>query len=396
MVGVTVLGSTGTIGVNTLDVLARHPDRFQVFALAANRDHARLYEQCLVHRPRFAALVDESAAQVLRTRLEESRSQTEVLAGTPALEVLAAHAETGIVMAAIVGAAGLLSALAAARAGKRLLLANKEALVMAGELLIDAVAASGATLIPIDSEHNAIFQCLPASSVGGRRTAGVRRIILTASGGPFIDATREQIARATPEEACAHPRWIMGRKISVDSATLMNKGLELIEACRLFGVTPDEIEVVIHRDSIVHSLVEYVDGSVLAQLGNPDMRTPIAHALAWPDRMASGVQSLDLVGIGRLSFEAPDAARFPCLGLAQRAARLGGTAPVVLNAANELAVQAFLEGQMNFTAIPEVIGRVLERHEVGAVQTLDDVLAADAWARRATSAALGERCGACA
>jgi 1-deoxy-D-xylulose-5-phosphate reductoisomerase len=398
MAGVTILGSTGTIGINTLDVVARHPDRFRVVALAAHRDHGRLLDQCLKHRPQFAVLVDEAAAAALRSRLASAGSATEVLGGAPALEHIASHPETDIVMAGIVGAAGLLSSLAAARAGKRLLLANKEALVMAGELLIDAVAASGATLIPIDSEHNAIFQCLPASSAsaGGYRAPGVRRIILTASGGPFIDATRERLERATPEEACAHPRWVMGRKISVDSATLMNKGLELIEACRLFGVTPDEIEVVIHRDSIVHSLVEYVDGSVLAELGNPDMRTPIAHALAWPERIDSGVQSLDLVGLGQLHFEAPDLARFPCLGLAERAARLGGTAPAVLNAANEFAVQAFLEEQVNFTMIPEVIGRVLERHEVGAVHTLEDVLAADAWARRAAAAVLGERCGAIA
>jgi 1-deoxy-D-xylulose-5-phosphate reductoisomerase len=396
MVGVTILGSTGTIGVNTLDVVARHPDRFRVVALAANRDHAGLYEQCLRHRPRFAVMVDGSAASILRSRLAASGAATEVLAGESALEDVAAHPETDAVMAAIVGAAGLLSSLAAARAGKRLLLANKEALVMAGELLIAAIATSGATLIPIDSEHNAIFQCLPATSLGGRRAPGVRRIVLTASGGPFIDAPIERLERVTPAEACAHPRWVMGRKISVDSATLMNKGLELIEACCLFGVTPDEVEIVIHRESIVHSMVEYIDGSVLAELGNPDMRSPIAHALAWPERIASGVHSLDIVGIGRLHFESPDRARFPCLGLADRAARLGGTAPAVLNAANELAVQAFLDGQVNFTAIPEVIGQVLERHEVGAVQSLEDVLAADAWARRAATAALTERSGACA
>jgi 1-deoxy-D-xylulose-5-phosphate reductoisomerase len=396
MHGVTVLGSTGTIGVNTLDVIARHADRFRVVALAANRDQERLYDQCLQHRPRFAVLVDEAAAQTLRARLSAAGSATEVLAGTGALEEIAALPEADAVMAGIVGAAGLLSSLAAARAGKRLLLANKEALVMAGGLLIAAVAAGGATLVPIDSEHNAIFQCLPPAYASGRRPQGVRRIVLTASGGPFLDASRERLERVTPAEACAHPRWVMGRKISVDSATLMNKGLELIEACWLFGVTPDDVDVVIHRDSIVHSMVEYVDGSVLAELGNPDMRTPIAHALAWPERIVSGVQSLDIVSIGRLSFEAPDAAKFPCLGLAERAARLGGTAPAVLNAANELAVQAFLDGQMNFTAIPAVIGQVLERHEVGAVQSLEDVLAADAWGRRAAAAVLAERCGACA
>lgn len=396
MVGVTVLGSTGTIGINTLDVIARHPDRFAVIALAAKRDHERLFEQCVRHRPRFAVLVEEGAALTLKTRLASAGVTTQVLAGAAALEQVAAHAETQVVMAAIVGAAGLLSSLAAARAGKRLLLANKEALVMAGDLLMDAVAASGAKLIPIDSEHNAIFQCLPDARDGNRRAPGVRRIVLTASGGPFIDTPLERLEHVTPAEACAHPRWVMGRKISVDSATLMNKGLELIEACSLFGVTPDEVEVVVHRNSIVHSMVEYVDGSVLAELGNPDMRTPIAHALAWPERIASGVQSLDILGLGRLSFEAPDLVKFPCLGLAGRAARLGGTAPAVLNAANEVAVQAFLEGLVNFTAIPRVIGLVLEQHEVGVVHSLDDVLAADAWARRAAEAALAERCGACA
>ncbi len=396
MVGVTVLGSTGTIGINTLDVIARHPDRFAVIALAAKRDHERLFEQCVRHRPRFAVLVEEGAALTLKTRLASAGVTTQVLAGAVALEQVAAHAETQVVMAAIVGAAGLLSSLAAARAGKRLLLANKEALVMAGDLLMDAVAASGAKLIPIDSEHNAIFQCLPDARDGNRRAPGVRRIVLTASGGPFIDTPLERLEHVTPAEACAHPRWVMGRKISVDSATLMNKGLELIEACSLFGVTPDEVEVVVHRNSIVHSMVEYVDGSVLAELGNPDMRTPIAHALAWPERIASGVQSLDILGLGRLSFEAPDLVKFPCLGLAGRAARLGGTAPAVLNAANEVAVQAFLEGLVNFTAIPRVIGLVLEQHEVGVVHSLDDVLAADAWARRAAEAALAERCGACA
>lgn len=396
MVGVTVLGSTGTIGVNTLDVIARHPDRFRVVALAAKHDHERLYGQCVQHRPQFAVLVDDGAARTLRTRLASAGVLTEVLVGAAALEQVAALAQAAVVMAAIVGAAGLLSTLAAARAGKRLLLANKEALVMAGDLLMDAVAAGGAQLIPIDSEHNAIFQCLPNVRDASRRPPGVRRIVLTASGGPFIDTPLERLEHVTPAQACAHPRWVMGRKISVDSATLMNKGLELIEACHLFGVTPDEVEVVVHRNSIVHSMVEYVDGSVLAELGNPDMRTPIAHALAWPERIASGVQSLDIVAIGRLDFESPDLVKFPCLALAGRAGRLGGTAPAVLNAANEVAVQAFLAGQMNFTAIPWVIGQVLEQHEVGAVQTLDDVLAADVWARRAAEAALAERCGACA
>jgi 1-deoxy-D-xylulose-5-phosphate reductoisomerase len=289
-------------------------------------------------------------------------------------------------MAAIVGAAGLPSTLAAARAGKRLLLANKESLVMAGPLLMRTVRESKATLLPIDSEHNAVFQCLPPSARTGEAPPGVRRIVLTASGGPFIDADRARLDRVTPAEACAHPNWVMGRKISVDSATLMNKGLEFIEACLLFGVTPQQVEVVIHRESIVHSLVEYVDGSMLAQLGAPDMRTPIAHALAWPDRVASGVQSLDLVKVGSLRFEAPDLLRFPALALAQEAARAGGSRPASLNAANEVAVSAFLEGGLNFARIPSVIESVMATTSGGEIRDLADVLAADAEARERASA----------
>jgi len=292
------------------------------------------------------------------------------------------------VMAAIVGAAGLDSTLAAARAGKRVMIANKESLVLAGRLLMQAAGASGATLIPIDSEHNAIFQCMPPGSTAGGRPGGVRRILLTASGGPFLREAAGSLEHVTPEEACAHPRWIMGRKISVDSATLMNKGLELIEACVLFDMPPDDVEVVVHPQSIVHSLVEYADGSVLAQLGNPDMRTPIAHALGWPERLESGVESLDLVRTARLDFEPPDLERFPCLALARRAAELGGTAPAVVNAANEIAVGAFLERRLTFPGIPRVIERVLGEHRVTTVAGLDSVTAADAWARERAAAHL--------
>jgi 1-deoxy-D-xylulose-5-phosphate reductoisomerase len=308
-----------------------------------------------------------------------------VLAGVDALEEIAALSEVDSVMAAIVGAAGLRSTLAAARAGKRLLLANKESLVMAGPLLMQLVRASGATLLPIDSEHNAVFQCLPRDAASGVAPPGVKRILLTASGGPFLDTDRTRLTQVTPDEACAHPNWVMGRKISVDSATLMNKGLEFIEACLLFGVPPECVEVLIHRESIVHSLVEYVDGSVLAQLGAPDMRTPIAHALAWPERVSSGVQSLDLIKVGTLRFEAPDLRRFPALGLAQVAAREGGLRPASLNAANEVAVSAFLEGGLNFAQIPAVIESVMASTSGGEIRDLDDVLAADAEARARAS-----------
>jgi len=387
--GVAVLGSTGSIGASTLDVLARHPDRFRVVALGARNNLERLREQCLLHKPRFAVLTEAAAATRLRADLAAAGSATQVLAGDAALSDVAAHPDVDYVMAAIVGAAGLASTLAAASAGKRVLLANKEALVMSGPLLMQAVAAGGATLIPIDSEHNAIFQCMPApaatqGSTSGHR--GVRRILLTASGGPFLRTPASDLEGVTPEQACAHPRWVMGRKISVDSATLMNKGLELIEACLLFAVPPALVEIVVHPQSIVHSLVEYLDGSVLAQLGNPDMRTPIAHALGWPGRLASGVESLDLIKAGRLDFEAPDPGRFPSLRLARAAAEAGGTAPAVLNAANEVAVAAFLERQLGFARIPAVIEEVMNAHPIAPVKELGDVLAADAWARsRATS-----------
>jgi 1-deoxy-D-xylulose-5-phosphate reductoisomerase len=381
--GICILGSTGSIGISTLDVVARHPQRYRVVALTANRDTARMAEQCRCHRPMVAVMADPGAAVELRGMLHTMEAPPEVLAGAEALEAAASLPEVDYVMAAIVGAAGLMPTLAAARAGKRVLLANKESLVIAGEILMSAVADSGATLLPIDSEHNAIFQCLPPSYAKGLSAVGVERILLTASGGPFRDMPGEQLASVTPEQACAHPNWAMGRKISVDSATMMNKGLELIEACWLFSATPEKIQVVVHPQSVIHSLVQYVDGSVLAQLGNPDMRTPIAHALAWPDRMQSGVAPLDLFSVEHLNFRPPGVDRFPCLALASEAAQMGGTAPAVLNAANEVAVAAFLDRRIGFTDIPTVVGSTLERvpsEPVGA-DGLEQLLAVDRLAR---------------
>ena len=379
--GVAILGSTGSVGEHTLDVIARHPDRFHVAALGAHRNAVRLAEQAVRFGAPCVALADVTAAAELERELRARGSRARVLAGPAGLEDIATLPEVDSVMAAIVGAAGLRSTLAAARAGKRLLLANKESLVMAGPLLMRTVRDSGATLLPIDSEHNAVFQCLPRDAAPGVAPPGVKRILLTASGGPFLDTDARRLENVTPDQACAHPNWVMGRKISVDSATLMNKGLEFIEACLLFGVQASQVEVLIHRESIVHSLVEYVDGSVLAQLGAPDMRTPIAHALAWPERVSSGVQSLDLVRVGKLRFEAPDLRRFPSLGLAQEAARAGGSRPASLNAANEVAVAAFLEGGLNFAQIPAVIESVMTTTSGGEIRDLDDVLAADAEAR---------------
>jgi 1-deoxy-D-xylulose-5-phosphate reductoisomerase len=391
-IGVAVLGATGSVGTSTLDVLARHPDRYRVVALTAQRSTAKLFEQCRMHRPELAVMVDPAAALELETALRAAQLPTQVLAGEQALADIAGHASVDYVMAAIVGAAGLRPALAAAQRGKRVLLANKEALVMSGSLFMQAIQNGKATLIPIDSEHNAIFQCLPQGYMlkGGeeRRVAGIRKIILTASGGPFLRASAAALLSVTPEQACAHPRWSMGRKISVDSATLMNKGLELIEACLLFDLPPAKVEVLIHPQSIVHSMVEYLDGSVLAQLGNPDMRTPIAHALGCPERLESGVESLDLVRIGQLDFERPDEARFPSLRLARAAAEAGGSAPAVLNAANEVAVAAFLAGQIAFTGIVDLNERVLNAHSVSTLNNLDAVLAADAWARQQATKAL--------
>jgi 1-deoxy-D-xylulose-5-phosphate reductoisomerase len=381
MKGVAVLGATGSVGVSTLDVLARHPERFRIVALAARSNAEQLAEQCLQHRPALAALADPAAARVLRVRLRAAGCPTEVLEGPEALVILARDPRAEIVMAAISGAAGLPSTLAAAASGKRLLLANKESAVMAGPLLMAAVRAGGATLIPIDSEHNAIFQCLPADARPGEAPRGVRRVLLTASGGPFLAWSSEAIAKASPEQACAHPRWKMGRKISVDSATLMNKGLECIEAAVLFGLHPDQIGVVVHPQSLVHSLVEYEDGSLLAQLGSPDMRTPIAQALGWPERIGSGVEFLDLIQAARLDFQAPDPERFPCLRLAAEAARSGGLAPLWLNAADEEAVAAFLDKRLNFGDIPAVIESVMNSFKGGDMADLSSVLAADAEAR---------------
>jgi 1-deoxy-D-xylulose-5-phosphate reductoisomerase len=369
----TILGSTGSIGVSTLDVVARHPEQFQVFALSANQRVAELAQQCRQFHPRYAVLGSQVAAEQLRNLVD---SDVEVLWGEEGLAQIAAHEETDTVMAAIVGAAGLMPTLAAVKAGKKVLLANKEALVMAGPLFMDVVAESRATLLPIDSEHNAIFQCLPAD-YSGREQAGVRRLLLSASGGPFRTTPLADLAAMTPEQACAHPNWSMGRKISVDSATMMNKGLELIEASWLFAVDASDIDIVIHPQSIIHSLVEYNDGSVLAQLGNPDMRTPIAHALAWPQRIESGVSSLDLITIASLNFEAPDEQRFPALTLARAAAVIRGDAPAALNAANEVAVEAFLNETIGFTRIAEVVDSVMqswplgEPRELGAVQEAD-------------------------
>jgi 1-deoxy-D-xylulose-5-phosphate reductoisomerase len=378
---IAVLGSTGSIGRSTLAVLAEHPDRFSLSGLAARRDWRGLLEQARRFGVSRVALAEETAAAELQQQLRAEGSRIEVLAGPPGVVALAEDPATDIVMAAICGAAGLASTLAGAEAGKRVLLANKESAVMAGPLLIAAVQRGGATLIPIDSEHNAIFQCLPAGWRAGSRVPGVRRLLLTASGGPFLEWSAAQMAQATPEQACAHPRWNMGRKISVDSATLMNKGLELIEASVLFGMPPADIAVVVHPQSIVHSLVEYADGSTLAQLAEPDMRAPIAQALAWPERMRSGVESLDLVRAGRLEFRAPDLARFPCLGLAAAAACTGGLAPACLNAADEVAVQAFLDRQLNFGDIPAVIEGVMGKGADGQMTDLDTVLAADAESR---------------
>ncbi|MBV6417994.1 MAG: 1-deoxy-D-xylulose 5-phosphate reductoisomerase [Steroidobacteraceae bacterium] len=378
MKGLAILGATGSVGLSTLDVAARHPDRFRVVALGAQRSAAALREQALRFRPDVVALADPGAARELAADFAQAGIATRVLAGSDALSTLATLPEVDFVMAAIVGAAGLPSTLAAARAGKRVLLANKESLVMAGPLLMRAVAEGGATLIPIDSEHNAIFQCLPHAA-GGR--AGVRRVVLTASGGPFRNRPRETFRDITPEEACAHPVWSMGRKISVDSATLMNKGLEFIEACHLFGLDPVQVVVVLHPQSIVHSLVEYADGSLLAQLGAPDMRTPIACALAWPERIASGVEFLDLVKVARLDFGEPDLERFPCLALGQAAARAGGLVPAAVNAANEVAVAGFLAGRLNFTGIAEVIESVMNKVTGGPIGSIDDVLRADREAR---------------
>ncbi len=361
MQNITILGATGSIGASTLNVLARHPERYGVYALTAHSQVDQLAAQCAQFRPQVAVVGSADAAQALSRLLRAQGSSTQVEYGEAALCAVASAPQCDAVMAAIVGAAGLAPTLAAARAGKKILLANKEALVMSGRLFMDTVTANGATLLPIDSEHNAIFQCLPHGYQRLPANQGVARILLTASGGPFLTRAVETLDAVTPDEAVAHPNWVMGRKISVDSATMMNKGLEVIEAHWLFGVQADQIEVVIHPQSVIHSLVSYVDGSVLAQLGNPDMRTPIAHALAYPERIASGVAQIDLAQIACLTFERPDFKRFPCLKLAYDALQAGGTAPAILNAANEIAVQAFLDGQIGFRAIDQLIARVMDK-----------------------------------
>lgn len=383
MQNITVLGSTGSIGTSTLDVVARHPDKYRITALTANRQVDLLFRQCVQFKPSYAVLLDEVAAAQLRAQLIDAGLKTEVLCGVQALEQVCVLPEVDAVMAAIVGAAGLRPTLAAARAGKKILLANKETLVMAGNVFMDAVRASGSALLPIDSEHNAIFQALPRGYNGDMAGNGVRRILLTASGGPFRNTPIKELQHVTPDQACAHPNWVMGRKISVDSASMMNKGLEVIEAHWLFNASADDIQVVIHPQSVIHSLVEYVDGSVIAQLGNPDMRTPIAYGLAYPERIDSGVAALDLFKVATLSFDEPDFERFPCLALAYQALRAGGTAPAVLNAANEIAVAAFLDEQISFLSIPRVIESVLNALPVHLVTCLDDVLGADTDARRA-------------
>lgn len=379
---ITLLGSTGSIGLSTLDVIARHPERYRLYALSAHAQLDRLVAQCQRFQPRHAVLASAERLPELRERLAlAGLAHIQVSAGPAALEAIASAPEVDTVMAAIVGSAGMLPTLAAARAGKRVLLANKETLVMAGQLFVEAVQQGGATLLPIDSEHNAIYQCLP-QPFSGQARRGVRRILLTASGGPFRQFSIEQLEAATPEQAVRHPNWSMGRKISVDSASLMNKGLEVIEARWLFDLPPEQISVVVHPQSIVHSLVEYVDGSVLAQLGNPDMRTPIAYGLAWPERIDAGVGSLDLFQVARLDFEAPDLQRFPCLGLAFEALSLGGAAPAVLNAANEVAVAAFLDGQIGFCDIPRRVEAALRSvpQHFDAL-SLESLIAADQAAR---------------
>ena len=381
MIGLTVLGSTGSIGVSTLDVVARHPDKYRVVALTANLNVDLLYQQCMQFRPRFAVMMDDNAASQLHERLKET--DIEVLSGIEGHEKVSSLPDVEAVMAAIVGAAGLMPALAVVRAGKRLLLANKEALVVSGRLFMDEAKQHGSVILPIDSEHNAVFQSMPGDFAKGLDRVGVRRIMLTASGGPFRTRSQDELLDITPEQACAHPNWDMGRKISVDSATMMNKGLEVIEACWLFHTTPDKVDVVVHPQSVIHSMVEYVDGSVLAQLGNPDMRTPIAHALAWPDRIESGVSSLDLFEIARLDFEPPDMERFPCLRLAYQAIERGGGAPAVLNAANEVAVDAFLNEKLRFVDIPTLIEATMGQVIDDNASTLDDFMLLDRQARDA-------------
>lgn len=379
----TILGATGSIGESTLDVVARHSDRFSVVALTANKNVEKMLAQCRRFQPRYAVMLDSASAEQLTVEIRQTGLDTTVLSGIESLEKVASLSEVDTVMAAIVGAAGIRPAFAAARAGKQILLANKETLVMAGRIFMDMVKRHHATLLPIDSEHNAIHQALPHDFNENLQAKGVRRILLTASGGPFRRSPLSELKQVTPEQACAHPNWDMGQKISVDSATMMNKGLEVIEAHWLFNAAPEKIQVVIHPQSVIHSMVEYIDGSVLAQLGNPDMRTPIAHAMGYPERIESGVASLDLFKVERLDFEEPDLDRFPCLRLAYQALTAGGNMPAVLNAANEIAVASFLARRLSFTAIPALIEQVMQTITPQKVNDLDDVLTADNLAREA-------------
>lgn len=382
MKGLCILGATGSIGVSTLDVVSRHPDQYNVIALTANTNIAALYEQCIAHRPEYVVVVNAAQAEQFEANIQNSEISTiKVLTGAKSLEFVSTLEQVDSVMAAIVGAAGLLSSLAAAKAGKTVLLANKEALVMSGDIFMQAVRDSGATLLPIDSEHNAIFQCMPSGYTAGDEAQQVRRILLTASGGPFRETPVETLHEVTVAQAVAHPKWDMGRKISVDSATMMNKGLELIEACLLFNLAPEDVQVVIHKQSIIHSMVDYVDGSVLAQMGNPDMRVPIAHAMAWPDRFESGVEPLNIFDVRQMDFAEPSLSRFPCLKLAYQAIEAGGIMPTVLNAANEVAVDEFLNERVKFTDIPLIIEQCMARFSAGNADSLEKILQTDEQAR---------------
>lgn len=381
MKGLCILGATGSVGLSTLDVASRHPNKYKIIALSAHSQVERLAEQCQQYLPEYAVMVNEAAAAKLSSILKSNNCPVKVLSGVAGLETIASLEQVDFVMAAIVGAAGLKPTLAAARAGKRILLANKEALVMSGSLFMDEVKKNNAELLPIDSEHNAIFQCMPSDYEKGLEESGITKILLTGSGGPFRTKSVNELSNVTPDEACAHPNWSMGRKISVDSATMMNKGLEIIEACWLFNTTPDQIQVVVHPQSVVHSMVQYSDGSVLAQLGQPDMRTPIAHCLAWPERIEAGVASLNLFDVAKLEFEKPDYERFPCLRLAEEAIRAGGTAPAILNAANEVAVASFLDNQLKFTDIAYIVEQTLKTIPSRPVLSLNEILEDDETAR---------------
>ena len=380
--GISILGSTGTIGINTLDVVSRHPSRYKVVALTANTGVDGLFKQCVEFEPEYAAMVDADSASQLEQKLKQSGKSITVLSGVEGLEYVASLPQVDSVMAAIVGAAGLMPTLAAARSGKRVLLANKEALVMSGAIFMDEIRKNGAVLLPIDSEHNAIFQCMPDDISNGLKSSGIEKILLTASGGPFRTTPLDELHSITPAQAVAHPNWVMGRKISVDSATMMNKGLEVIEACWLFDTSHEMIQVVLHPQSIIHSMVSYNDGSVLAQMGNPDMRTPIAHALAWPERITSGVEPLDLFEVAKLEFEKPDFSRFPCLAMAYESLKMGGTSTTILNAANEIAVDAFLNEKLGFTGIAKVIEKTLEAVSSEEAKDLSIILNADKLARK--------------